>query len=292
MPPSQSLARGAAAMILSSLAFAVMGVCIQICAQTLPNGMVVFFRNLSGLVFLSPLLLSGGLSMLKTTHLKQHLARGVAGLSSMYCFFYAIGHMPLADAILLNYTLPLFIPVVESIWLGEPFPLKLAAPLLLGFLGVVIVLQPGRGIITAAAILGLLAGLLSAVAQTGVRQLTRTEPTARIVIYFAMMGTSIAALGLPFVWVTPAPTLWVVIVVLGLSATTGQLLMTKAYSYAPASQIGGFVYTGVIFAALMDWLRLGHTPSARFFAGASLVMAAGALMFRLASRGPVAIDSE
>lgn len=292
MPLSQSLARGATAMILSSLAFAVMGVCIQICAQTLPNGMVVFFRNLSGLVFLSPLLLSGGLSMLKTTHLKQHLVRGAAGLTSMYCFFYAIGHMPLADAILLNYTLPLFIPVVESIWLGEPFPMKLAIPLGLGFLGVVIVLQPGRGIVTAAAVLGLLAGLLSAVAQTGVRQLTKTEPTVRIVIYFAIMGTSISALGLPFVWVTPAASLWMVIVLLGLSATTGQLLMTKAYSYAPASQIGGFVYTGVIFAALMDWLRLGHTPSPRFFAGASLVMAAGALMFRLASRGPVVIDSE
>ncbi len=292
MPLSQSLARGATAMILSSLAFAVMGVCIQICAQTLPNGMVVFFRNLSGLVFLSPLLLRGGLSMLKTTHLKQHLVRGAAGLTSMYCFFYAIGHMPLADAILLNYTLPLFIPVVESIWLGEPFPMKLAIPLGLGFLGVVIVLQPGRGIVTAAAVLGLLAGLLSAVAQTGVRQLTKTEPTVRIVIYFAIMGTSISALGLPFVWVTPAASLWMVIVLLGLSATTGQLLMTKAYSYAPASQIGGFVYTGVIFAALMDWLRLGHTPSPRFFAGASLVMAAGALMFRLASRGPVVIDSE
>jgi len=290
--PSQSLARGALAMILSSLAFAVMGVCIQICAQTLPNGMVVFFRNISGLVFLSPLLMSGGIGLLKTTHLRQHLARGVAGLSSMYCFFYAIGHLPLADAILLNYTLPLFIPVVESIWLGEPFPVKLAVPLGLGFLGVVIVLEPGRGIITAAALLGLLAGLLSAVAQTGVRQLTKTEPTVRIVIYFAIMGTSISALGLPFVWVTPAPSIWLVIVLLGLSATTGQLLMTKAYSYAPASQIGGFVYTGVIFASLMDWARLGLTPSPRFFAGAALVMAAGALMFRLASRGPVVIDSE
>ena len=279
-------------MILSSFAFAVMGVCIQICAQSLPNGMVVFFRNISGLVFLSPLLMSGGIGILKTTHLRQHLVRGVAGLSSMYCFFYAIGHMPLADAILLNYTLPLFIPVVESIWLGEPFPMKLAIPLGLGFLGVIIVLQPGRGIITAAALLGLLAGLLSAVAQTGVRELTKTEPTVRIVIYFAMMGTSISALGLPFVWVTPAPAIWLVIVLLGLSATTGQLLMTKAYSYAPASQIGGFVYTGVIFAALMDWARLGLTPSPRFFAGAALVMAAGALMFRFASRGPVVIDSE
>lgn len=289
---SSNLAQGAAAMILSSLAFAVMGVCIQICAQTLPNGMVVFFRNISGLVFLSPILIRGGFSVLRTGHLKQHLFRGVAGLSSMYCFFYAIGHMPLADAVLLNYTLPLFIPVVESLWLGESFPLRLTAPLGLGFLGVVIVLQPGQGIITAAALLALLAGLLSAVAQTGVRQLTKTEPTVRIVIYFALMGTCLSALSLPFVWVTPAPAIWLVIVLLGFSASSGQLLMTKAYSYAPASQIGGFVYTGVIFAALLDWLRSGRTPPPHFFAGALLVMAAGALMFRLASRGPVVIDSE
>lgn len=292
MSSSHDLARGALAMVLSSLAFAIMGACIQICSQTLPNSVVVFFRNVAGLVFLSPILMRGGWEVLRTRALKQHLVRGIAGLTSMYCFFYAISHLPLADALLLNYTLPLFIPVVESLWLGEPFPARLAAPLALGFLGVVIVLQPGRGIITAAALLALLAGLLSAVAQTGVRQLTKTEPTVRIVIYFAIMGSSFSALSLPFTWVTPAPAIWLVIVLMGLTATTGQLLMTKAYSYAPASQIGGFVYTGVIFAALLDWLRFDRTPPPHFFAGALLVMAAGALMFRLASRGPVVIGSE
>jgi len=289
---SQGLARGAFAMILSSLAFAIMGACIQICAQTLPNGMVVFFRNVSGLAFLSPILIRGGREVLRTTHLREHVFRGVAGLSSMYCFFYAIAHMRLADATLLNYTLPLFIPVVEALWLGEPMPARLGAPLVLGFLGVVVVLRPGSGLMTGAAAFGLLAGFLSAVAQTGVRRLTKTEPTVRIVIYFALMGSTISSLALPFVWVTPAPAVWAVIVLMGLAATTGQLLMTKAYSHAPASQIGGFVYTGVIFAAFMDWLRLGLTPSPWFFAGALLVMASGALMFRLASRGPVVIDSE
>ena len=279
-------------MIASSLAFAIMGACIQICAQTLSNGMVVFFRNVSGLAFLSPILIRGGREVLRTRHLKEHIFRGVAGLSSMYCFFYAIAHMRLADATLLNYTLPLFIPVVEAVWLGEPMPPRLAAPLALGFLGVVVVLRPGSGLVTWAAVFGLLAGFLSAVAQTGVRRLTKTEPTVRIVIYFALMGSSISALALPFVWVTPAPAVWAVIVLMGLAATTGQLLMTKAYSHAPASQIGGFVYTGVLFAAFMDWLRLGLTPSPRFFAGATLVMASGALMFRLASHGPVVIDSE
>jgi drug/metabolite transporter (DMT)-like permease len=279
-------------MILASLAFAIMGTCIQICAQSLPNGMVVFFRNLSGLAFLSPILIRGGFDVLRTKHFKEHMFRGAAGLSSMYCFFYAIAHLRLADATLLNYTLPLFIPVVEALWLGEPMAPRLAIPLGLGFLGVAVVLRPGSGLMSGAAIFGLLAGLLSAVAQTGVRRLTRTEPTVRIVIYFAIMGTCFSSLSLPFVWVTPEPKVWLTIVLLGLSATTGQLLMTKAYSHAPASQIGGFVYMGVIFAALLDWLRLGLVPEPLFFAGAVLVMAAGVLMFRLASRGPVVIDSE
>lgn len=210
----------------------------------------------------------------------------------MYCYFFALAHMRLADAMLLNYTLPLFIPVVEAIWLAEPMPPRLAAPLILGFLGVVVVLRPGSGLVTVAAFSGLLAGLLSAVAQTGVRRLTRTEPTVRIVIYFALMGSTLSAFALPFVWVTPAPAIWMVLVFMGLSATTGQLLMTKAYSYAPASQVGGFVYTGVIFGALMDWLRLGRVPPSTFFLGAALIMASGVLMFRLAKSGPVVMDSE
>ena len=279
-------------MILSSLAFAVMGACIQVCSATLSNGMVVFFRNASALLLLSPILIRGGREVLRTKHFKQHVARGLAGLSSMYCYFYAISHMRLADAVLLNYTLPLFIPVVETLWYREPLPMRLLLPLALGFLGIVVVLRPGSGLMSGAAVFGLLAGFLSAVAQTGVRRLTMTEPTVRIVIYFAIMGSSISALGLPFVWVTPSPKIWLVIGLLGLSATAGQLLLTKAYSHAPASQIGGFVYSGVIFAAILDWLRLGLVPSPFFFAGAALVMAAGALMFRLASTTPVLIDSE
>ena len=279
-------------MTLSALAFAVMAMCIQICAQTLPNGMVVFFRNAAGLVFLSPIVFRAGIGILKTDRIGEHAFRGVAGLSSMYCYFFALAHMSLPDAMLLNYTLPLFIPVVESMWLGEPMPRRLAAPLILGFIGVVLVLRPGSGLVTLAAFIGLSAGLFSAVAQTGVRRLTRTEPTVRIVIYFALMGSIISSFGLPFVWVTPSPRTWAIIAVMGLAATTGQLLMTKAYAYAPASQVGGFVYTGVIFGALMDWLRLGRVPAPSFYAGALLIMASGVLMFRLATGGPVVMDSE
>jgi len=281
-------------MILSAFAFAVMGVCVQICEKSLPNTMVVFFRNASGLVFLSPIIFRSGPAAFQTRHLKEHVVRGFAGLAAMYCFFHAIAHMPLADAVLLNYTLPLFIPIVERLWLAEPLQPRLAVPLGVGFLGVVVVLRPGSGLVNPAALIGLLAGLLAALAQTSVRKLTLTEPILRIVVYFALMGTLISAVTLPFAWVTPARELWPVLVLLGLSATVGQLLLTKAYSYAPASQIGGFVYSGVLFAALMDWMRLGLVPTIYFFVGALLIVASGALMFRMVSRTkvPVLLDSE
>src|SRR5207247_1436669 len=84
-----------------------------------------------------------------------HLARGLAGLGSMYCFFYALGHLPLADAVLLNYSLPLFMPFVENVWLGEQFPSRLWGAIGLGFAGIVLILKPGLGLFQPAAVVGL-----------------------------------------------------------------------------------------------------------------------------------------
>ena len=93
----------------------------------------------------------------------------------MYCFFYALAHMRLADAVLLNYSLPLFMPVVESLWLGEPFPTRLWTPVLLGFAGILVMLRPGSGLAEPVAIFGVASALFAAIAQVGVRRLTRTE---------------------------------------------------------------------------------------------------------------------
>jgi drug/metabolite transporter (DMT)-like permease len=273
--------------VLSALAFSLMGVCIQVCAETLPNTMIVFFRNLLGLALVGPLLFRPGASWrerLRTEHPFEHGVRAVAGLGAMYCFFFAIENLPLADALLLNYTLPLFIPFVEALWLGEPMPPRLAWPLIVGFVGVAVILRPGGGLWTAAASVGLLAGALSAVAQTGVRRLTRTEPTLRIIFFFALAATTLSALPLPFTWRMPDRRIWLVILAMGACATIGQILLTRAYAHAPASQVGGFVYAGVVFASLIDWARFGAAPRPGFFLGGLLIALAGVLMLRLAPR--------
>jgi drug/metabolite transporter (DMT)-like permease len=279
-----NLPRAAAFMVASALMFAAMSAAVKLASQSLPNTMVVFFRSALGLLALFPLLLRRGLSSLRTEQLPEHLLRGVAGLLSMYCFFLAIARLGLAEAVLLNYSLPLFLPLVERAWLKQPVPPRLWRSLALGFAGVVLVLRPGPGVFRAAALLGLLSAALAAVAQVGVRRLTRTEPAMRIVFYFGLVSTGFSALPLAATWRTPDPALWGVLVAMGVVATLGQLLMTRAYAEAPAAEVGPFIYSSVVFAALFDGLLFGRWPGPSTLAGAVLITAAGVLTLRRAIR--------
>jgi drug/metabolite transporter (DMT)-like permease len=285
---ADDLRRGALLMVTSALLFALMGVAVKVASQSLPNAMVVFFRNGVGLLALAPWLWRLGLQGLRTRHLREHVIRSLAGLASMYCFFYALAHLRLADAILLNYSIPLFMPFVESAWLGEPFPRRLWGVILLGFAGIVLILKPGMGLFQPVALLGLLSALFASVAQVGIRRLTRTEPVERIVFYFGLISTVISAVPLVREWRTPPAAMWGLLAALGIVATAGQLTLTRAYSHAPATRVGPFIYSAVVFAALLDWLFWGMLPDRLSLAGALLVMTAGVLALRVHPEPPPA----
>jgi drug/metabolite transporter (DMT)-like permease len=278
------LPRGAAYMTLSALLFAVMGACVKLAAAELSNAMVVFLRNGLALVVLLPWALRPAAPALETRRLGGHLVRGVAGLLAMYCFFFAIARLRLADAVLLNYSLPLFMPFIERLWLGEPLSARLWPPIGLGFLGLVIILRPGLGVFDPVALVALLAAVLAALAQVAVRTLTRDEPVTRIVLYFSLISTlgSLPAALLDWRW--PGTELYGVLATLGVSATLAQLAMTRAYGLAAAARVGPFVYAAVVFAGLLDWLVWSKLPDLPFLAGALLVCAAGVLVLR--SSGP------
>jgi drug/metabolite transporter (DMT)-like permease len=279
-PHATDLRRAAVLMMLSSLAFATMGAAIKIASQEAGNAMVVFFRNAVGLVALLPWAFSAGRAGLVTHELPGHLLRGLAGLAAMSCFFFAIGHLRLADAVVLNQSFPLFLPLAERIIAGEPFLPGVWRSLTLGFCGVLLILKPGSGLFTPVALAGVASAVLAATAQVGIRRLTRTEPIERIVFYFGVIATSVSALPLPWLWRTPSPGTLAALVATGVLATIGQLLLTRAYAHAPAAQVGPFVYTGVVFAALADWALWRTLPDAFFVPGALLIAAAGASMLR------------
>ena len=274
------LQRAALFMTGSALLFAAMGVGVKLASASLPNSVVVFFRNAVGLVALVPWLLPLGLAGLRTQRLRDHMPRVVFGLMSMYCFFYAIGHMPLSDAVLINYSLPLFVPLIEG-WLGEPIPRGIWGPVFVGLAGITLILKPGSGVLQAVALVAVLSAVFGGIAQVGVRRLTSTEPTPRIVFYFAAFASLASAIPLPWTWQTPPASLWLVLLAMGVFATLGQLLLTRAYSHASAARVGPFMYTAVVFAALLDFLVFRVVPDRWSLAGAALVVSAGVLALRL-----------
>jgi drug/metabolite transporter (DMT)-like permease len=273
-------------MVAAGLLFAAMGAAIKIAARELPNAMVVFFRNGVGLLVLLPFLLPGGREGLRTRDVRGHLVRGIAGLAAMYCFFYAIAHLRLATAVLLNQSVPLFLPLVGRVWLGEKVPEGLWRVLALGFAGILLVLRPGSEIFAGASLVGLLSAMWGAVAQVGIRRLTRTEPPARIVFYFALIGTLGALPAAVLSWRPPSGTMWAILLVMGILATLGQLEMTKAYSHAPAALVGPFMYVGPLFAGLFDWWIWRELPDRLFVLGGVLVVMAAVLTLRGEARGP------
>ena len=278
------LPRGAAFMTAAGLFFAGMGLSVKLASASMSSAQVVFIRNALGLVALLPWLPALGAGGLRTRRLPNHLLRGVLGLLNMYCLFYAIGRLRLADAILLNYSTPLLMPLVERFWLGEPLPRRVWAPIGVGFAGIALVLKPGLGVFQPAAAVALAAAVFGATAQVGVRRLTATEPPTRIVFYFAIVSVLISAVPAVPAWTAPPAALWWVLIAMGVLATLGQMSLTRAYAQAPAAQVGPFIYTSVVFAALLDWLFMGTVPDGISLAGAVLVMAAGALALRLQPR--------
>jgi len=276
-------------MAASAVLFASMAAAVGVAARELSNAPLVFFRHFIMLVFLLPWLVRQGRQALATEDLPGHLVRGLAGVSAVACYFYAIARLPLADAVLLNQSMPLFIPLVERAWLGERITARLWGVIALGFAGLVLILRPGAGVFEPAALVGLASAALASIAQVGIRRLTRTEPVTRIVFYFGLVASVASLLPAVLWWKSPSPATWGVLLLMGVFATVGQLTLTRAYLHAPAASVGPFLYVGPVFAGLLDWLIWGRLPDALFVVGAGIVVAAAILALRLRERAPLAV---
>ena len=255
--------------------FATMGVAVRFASAELPNEMVVFLRSFFGLIFLLPWIYHHKVISLATIRFYGHLSRSLAGLAAMYCFFYAIANLQLAEAILLNYTAPIFISVIALVWLGEKVSGKILLAIVTGFAGVCLILKPGYNVISQAAWIGLASGMLAALAMVSIRNLSTTEPTIRIVFYYSVITTVVSAIPLIWYWQTPDLQTLTIMVVAGLVASLGQLLLTYSYSHAPAARIGPYTYATVVFAAVYGWIFWSEKPDVLTLSGAVLVIFAG-----------------
>ena len=282
--------RGARYVIAASLALASAGAMIKIAAGELPNAMVVWLRAVFGLLLLLPWLWRTDVT-LHTQRLRLHLLRACFGVGAMYCFFFAISDMLLANAVLLNYSQPLFIPFIAWAWLAERPPTRIFPAVLIGFAGVGLILKPTLGLVSTAGLLGLASGLLAAVAMVCIRRMSTTEPTLRIVFYFTTLATVLTTPAALWHWQTPDPASLAAMAGAGLFATVGQLLLTRAYALAPAAHVGSMVYATVIFAALWGYAVWGEVIDGFSALGTALVIVSGCVVVFMRRRpAPMPVD--
>lgn len=273
-------------MIVSSLLFASMGVCIKFASAHFNSAELVFYRGVIGIVFMAIYARTTGVS-LRTTMPAMHAWRSIVGVSSMGAWFYAIAHLPLATAMTLNY--------MSSVWIAAflvggtlmlsrsgrtgPSQGPLVMAILASFAGVIMLLRPAIDKDqTFAGLIGLMSGLGGAFAYMQIMAIARLgEPETRTVFYFAVGTTVAGALGMA---VTGASSwswqfaLW--LPPIGVLASLGQLTLTRAYSISAHNgstlMVANLQYSGIVFAAIFGLVLFGDDIPLLGWAGMALII--------------------
>lgn len=269
------LLTGALLILGSELFLVLSGMVIKQISGDLPTEVIVFFRNAFGLVLLIPWFLKHGNQAIRTQLLRYHFMRAAVGVSAMSCLYYAWGHLPLAQAALLKQTSPFFVPFFAFWWLNERINRYAIYAILIGFVGVYIVLNPHGSHFNLAVLVAVLGAMLGALAKVTVRRMVLSESPQRIVFYFALFSTMLAAVPAAIVWVMPNWQQFIWLLVLAMTSTAAQLMLSKGYAYAPAGQLGPFTYGSILFATLFGWWIWDESVAIHTWLGVILIVIAG-----------------
>ena len=268
-------------MLVAAALFALMSVLVKHASATFSPAELVFYRSAFGLATIWGAIAVGRRRLfapLATPHLRAHAWRGVSGFVALVLFFYALARLPLATAVTLNYTAPLFLAVLSAWWLRERHTRGVVGAVLLGFLGVVLLLRPQvEGQAWLPALAGLLSGLLAAVAYVHIKQLGRLgEPEWRVVFYFTLLSTAGGAAWMALAgFHRPQAQDWPWLAGIGASATLAQLALTRAYHRGRTLTVGSLAYATVGFSALYGVLLFGERLPLPAWIGMAVVAAAG-----------------
>ncbi|MEL7449009.1 MAG: DMT family transporter [Pseudomonadota bacterium] len=235
---------------------------------------IAFYRNLiASLPFLFMILVMGKRDFLVVKSKPLAVgARAVIGAASLVTTFAAFAAMPMADTQAFLFTSSLFIPVMGIIFLGESVGPYRWAAVVFGFIGVLIMLQPGGETNVVGVTLAMSAAFMHAVLQTILRFLGKFERPETVTFYFVVVGTLVTALALPFVAVKPTLAEIPLLLGLGFSGLAGQFLLSVAFSKAPAAVVTVFNYSGIVWATFFGWLLWDDWPALVIWIGGSVVI--------------------
>ena len=272
-------------MLVAGLLFAIMGGFVKLGASQFSSAELVFYRSLFGLLSIYWVIRTRNRTPhpFATVHWRAHLTRSVAGFIALLLFFHAIAELPLATAVTLNYTSPLFLALLLTFWQREKPHWPLLSALLLGFAGLILLLRPtlhADQLLTG--LMGLGSGFLAGVAYFNLRQLGRLgEPDWRTVFYFTLVSSLGAGIVASMTgWHRVDLQAAGVLLGLGITATLAQLALTRAYRLGNALTVGGLAYSTVVFASLLGVLWWREVLPAGAWLGMGLIVASGVMSLR------------
>jgi drug/metabolite transporter (DMT)-like permease len=260
-------------MTAAAFFFSIMNYLVRLAGQELNPIEVAFFRNFFALLFMLPWLMRVGRSGLATKRFSGHVWRALFGMGAMFCWFYSVTLMPLAEAVSLNFTVPLFATAGAALILGEVVRARRWTATAVGFLGVLVILRPGFTEITWVIGLPILAAAFMACATLCVKSLSETEAPNTIVLYMNLLLTPLSLLPALFVWQWPSVTTLVYVALLGLLAATAHISLTRAYAVADASAVLPLDYMRLPFVAGIAFLAFGEVPDLWTWVGAGIIAA-------------------
>ena len=267
---------GIAYMVAATILFAASSAASKWLVATYPVGEVLFTRTAVSLITCALFILPRtGFAVFHTQRLSHHVMRSVSQGFSQTFLLIAFSLMPLAGAIAINFSSPLFATLVSALLLKEAVGLSRWAALLVGFCGVLIVTNPGADTFQVGAIFALANAMIYGSVTAAVRGMTATESAETLLMYQLVLITVFFSLLLPFGFAMPTWTDAGLMLLNGLTNAVGQYWWTRALHLAPASAVTPFFYLSLLWAALLGYLVWGDLPTLGLMVGSAVVVGSG-----------------
>jgi drug/metabolite transporter (DMT)-like permease len=263
-------------MLVSTFVFTCTSALSKWLIETYPIGEVLFSRVFVPLIGLSLIILpTTGLAVFHTRRFKSHLLRGVSQSTSQTFLMIAFSLMPLASAVAINFSAPIFATLASMVFLRETVGVARWSAILVGFFGVLVVTAPGSDTFTIGALFALANAILYGTVTAGVRGMTATESTQTLTMYQMLLMSAAFSLLLPLGFVVPTWTDAGWLVLNGIGNGLAQYMWTRAIHLAPTSVVSPFQYFSLIWAMLLGFMVWGDMPTASLIGGGAIVAGSG-----------------
>jgi drug/metabolite transporter (DMT)-like permease len=267
-------------MFLSVCTFSVMDLLVK-WSSDYPTGEVLFFRGFFGLLPTYFLIPKNKLKNFYTTkRSKEHLFRCLMGLMALIAIVVALRELPLAVVVSLSYAAPLFITVLSIFLLSEKVGVFRWLAVLIGFIGVIIIAEPGFKGMNYLYFLPLIFCIGMAFVTITIRKLSKTEPIWLISIFFTITISIAGLVTIPMGWIMPNFKDFILLALIGVTGGSANLFLTQSYKLSEVSLVAPLKYLALIFAIIFGYLIWNEVPTTKTLIGASLVILASLIIFK------------